>query len=1376
MDSIEGRLNTFKETVKSLWTNSIDSGSVKSILSGATSIVSVFDSIIKKVGVLPTVFTTAIGALTIFNTKFRSSTTMFSNMIPFVNTLNVKFQTWSTRLNTTSQALQRMIVSQKEQITAAQAQGNSTTAMGAKLASLNIKLAETKAQMLLVKAASVGLQTALNVFGGMAISGIVMFVDNLIHAKENLKSFNDEFVNTMQTDNKPKQGEELIKQYELLKQQLEGLDKSTDAYKTKENELKEVQNQLISLYPDASTAIDQNTGAKQLNLDATKQLIEEDKKLALAQAEKVMGKNDINGTKDIEGLINKYKEASSYLDELRNHQQAGDKVFVNSAGVQVEVADAIKRTSDSYEEYKNKLEAVKAAIPYLESSTNEWAGSQELLKNVLSETGEKSNESAEKIKLLGTAINELQTRNDLTNGTLGELNQMFPELGINSENAGSKLDELKSKLQSLDDGNNSEAVAEALVGIGEAAEESKTKLEDLQNAFNGFSSTKELIQEVIGEMEQYGGITEKTYGKVIGNADVIATLKQNGDQIQNLNNLYEKMTEAQQETIDKAFEQTDVITNCEQEQANAKIDCDSQKQASDAETNDQIQTNTANTTIANSNEYVTDTGNFETEGNNKTALNDAVMNAIANGTSLTMNSLGQLYSEDVVNFVNAVNAKIEAMNGFAKMFAQATAAAAFDLGQKAPGGFAAEAASQLGLNGGGINIPVIDKVGSNYAPQMVSTPSVGSGGGGRSGGSGSKGGKSDEEKAAEKAAKLAEEIAEMSSDVDLDRYFNLNNIIQNIDNELDENSTIMDSVIENSKEYQDCQIKEIEINKRKQTALQNLNEEQIKESKELREYLEQYQFTFDEMGNLTNSQEMIKYWQDVTNAMGGNTEEAKEEKQEWIDWIKELSEKSKRYAELVNKEIPEVTNKWKDLGKEIKKARMEMLEATREQLAGYILEDLKKEYETLKEKLEADEKNDIEKLENEKKAMIDSYEAQIKALQDELDALEDDEADKRKKLKALKKDLADWRRDDSSFSARKQQELQSQIAELEKEIKKDEINKEIDDLKERQSAKEEDFDKRINEREKYYDEQKKLQEELHDDLLMEQKAYGKADELLRNKQMGQIEKIMSSHAENFREIGSLLGENFAEALTSQIQNAIDSVDMITNLTNNNTLDVNKGSKPVGQTLSDGSWWGADVGDHVWIADASSSILYSDQYGSSKGTGWENGVASADELVVTEYDNGRVRLADSKGNDIGWIDRYDLNKWNDAKHFATGGLVKYNNTTKEKLAYVGDGEQILQPTATEDMHSTFDFVKKSSELLNNINKLLPTSSASQITGTNGIDLGKLTKNIVTNNNSNPEININFGDIINHNGAEAIMNRKEIAKVVRDVVKDDLRRFR
>ena len=120
--------------------------------------------------------------------------------------------------------------------------------------------------------------------------------------------------------------------------------------------------------------------------------------------------------------------------------------------------------------------------------------------------------------------------------------------------------------------------------------------------------------------------------------------------------------------------------------------------------------------------------------------------------------------------------------------------------------------------------------------------------------------------------------------------------------------------------------------------------------------------------------------------------------------------------EELNKKIEEATDDWVKQKKvvaeaynEIKKYEKDQLRTLRDTLANAILEEEEKKVKRMEEA----EDNSIKNLEEEKKAMVDSYQAQIDALQKQLKALDDNSADEEEKLRRLKKELSDWRKDDS---------------------------------------------------------------------------------------------------------------------------------------------------------------------------------------------------------------------------------------------------------------------------------------------------------------------------------------------------------------------------
>lgn len=115
---------------------------------------------------------------------------------------------------------------------------------------------------------------------------------------------------------------------------------------------------------------------------------------------------------------------------------------------------------------------------------------------------------------------------------------------------------------------------------------------------------------------------------------------------------------------------------------------------------------------------------------------------------------------------------------------------------------------------------------------------------------------------------------------------------------------------------------------------------------------------------------------------------------------------------------------------------------------------------------------------------------------------------------------------------------------MEKDIRKDDLNSQIENLEEQKNAESDDYDQRIKKKKEYYDEQKKIQEKANEEALLEKKAYEKADKLLTKKHTNEIIEIMKKHSEDFKKVGALLGENFAEELTSKVEQACRTVNSL----------------------------------------------------------------------------------------------------------------------------------------------------------------------------------------------------------------------------------------
>lgn len=646
--------------------------------------------------------------------------------------------------------------------------------------------------------------------------------------------------------------------------------------------------------------------------------------------------------------------------------------------------------------------------------------------------------------------------------------------------------------------------------------------------------------------------------------------------------------------------------------------------------------------------------------------------------------------------------------------------------------------------------------------------SVGSGGYTPSGGSGSgsKGssGQSD-------AEKWTDKIKDLNSSIDIDRYADLNSQLDILDNHFTDNKNSLDGLTEGTKAYHDKQKEQIDIMKEQASTYSLLAGSYATERDELKQNLSQYGILTDATGKLTNAEAKLQYQQDLANDMSGNTEAEYNAKKKQIDAVKELEGNIKRYREVTESEIPKCTQKWDELNNTIIKTQREQLQAMMDDLASALetkyskakeeeLQKVEDWYSQRKENLESEYQQDLKSLQDEKQSIVDEYDEQIKKLQAQLDELNDDSDNKQAKLSALKAELALWGKDTSVFSKKKQEELNQSIKDLELELQKDNLQKEIDALKEKQSAQEDSLgteidnlesahDDELDELEKSYDKKKKETEDHYDKLLDEQSRYNEASKLMMSNSQEEILVLLQSKSEDWKNVGSLLGENFADGLKSQVEQVMSDLSSLT---------------------------GGTIGEN-------SSTFNNDSYSSKESN---MATSSGNSNSKSDSINGKSYTVDSNGN-ISSQDALSNEEIAEIQkkiaRFATGGRTP-SNMSGGKLGILDPNEKILNSEDT----NTFDKGMKiiNTDLKNFIDKFDSTYKLNTLGGYNLDVFGNTTDlnsmanramNNTTNNNSDSSTVVNmYNTITNNNLQDVGLGTKEIEKAVRKVVKDDGRRFK
>lgn len=1411
LNSTDAKVKQLKENMGGLYSQFVNSDMTKGTVDGLNAVVSTINNVISKIGALSTTLGAVMTVLTVFNKEF---TKTFNSYRPEV------FNDAVNKLKSLSTGYSDTITKIKENIVAQQNATNTLSMTKGEYVSARTSLLGYQTQLVLAtasqKALAVSAQAlsiAINAGIGIGIGLIVQGLYNWANASEIAKQKNEELLSSIQqTKSDVSTMSELESQFKSISKALQSGTLTDTESIQKKSELKSIYDQLIQASPQLEGALSLENGQYEDNINLIEQAIELKKQQLKLDTEKYITNNDVND-KGIQKQIDKIKELQESIKGFASKSLMTDDELINSGNMTIlgkmlgsgddrrKYFEQLKNESkqeliDLQNDLQTELSKINSAeklgikLGVSEESKNNISQAISDISKILNTESQSLNNNTDSIKLneeavrlLKQAQSELSSTGIITNDTLDKLNAVCPELGINATNASDILGEM----------------GDSIDGLGDSANDAQSDLEELAKTFNSLSSTNSDIDSVIEDLQKLGGITESTYGKIIDNPEILKALSAEGDTIANLTALQEENRKAMQARIQQAVDTANGVSSAQQTEADSKINSDNQKLQSDANVNSQIRQNATDTTNSNSQNYSTDDSNFSKIQSSKSQNDASFHDNWRKNTEDSVNELGDMYKLDFSNFDNVTQAKnallskfknnLESMGGVFKgastgmsrmanaitaPWNQATGiseglAESMDslfgtdslnaLNQYKEGliqiGGMFDSAGNKKIDTSKVDAPEIKK--ANSTPAMVK--------GSTSSGSGSKGtkGKSDAEKAQEEAEKYAEKIKELQSNIDIDRYFDLNQALESVNNEMTALKTEQSQLM--GMDYQSSLIKEIGLLESKKSALADINDEQKREAEELKNYLSQYGFYFDANGKLINSQQRLLEIQKATNAMGGNTEEELKKKQEWVDWVEELQDKTESYVDLVNSKIPDVTNQWNEVGNSIRKAQLSMIESIRDKLVDAIKKDAEKEVEKLKQEVEDAQEDAKKALEDEKEAKVNILDTRIEKLKKELEDLDNEDTDKRAKLAKLKEELSKWQKDDSVFSKKKISDLQEQIASLEKEIKKDDINNQIDDLEEEKKTTEDYYSEKLD---KLKEQQKAELEEKQkalDEMLSDESAYHKADLLLKEKNMTEITRLLSSYSENFKEIGSLLGTNFAEALNQEIKSAMDSLDAVMNQTISTDGNSNNTSS---NSLSNNTSNGKN--NHIWVEDGAKTQIYTDSTGTkSKGSLWSNGIASADKLVQGERKNGFYEVFDLNGNSLGWVDARKIRKWNNnIAQFASGGRTP-SNIDGGALSILHSGEAILNANDTQKLDDIYNFVTVSASLLDRLESYMGLSNTVHETIMPTPDYNRiLDGNTTTNDNSRNVTIENEINITNNTKNDSYFNAHSLEKMFKNQI--------
>lgn len=591
MQSIEGRINEFSETLKKLWIDSINTDTIKDIVSLGTSVIEVLDVMVNKFGIIPTAIGVATLAIRLFNKEMYDGIT---KNIPIIGTLN-------TKINGITESVQQSLGAK---ISGAfikfRANIASTTVASASLSAQNVVLATTYGAVALASTiAQTAITMGISFLVTTAITAVVKFCDSLITTKEELKELNNELVNNVSTTKKNiTTAEDAIKTIEELNQKLSET-KDIKERKKLTNDLTQAQKQLADAIPETADSTDENGVLMSTQIEQAKQLVEIKKQEQETEAHRFFEEN-----KNLQADIENIKEKKKQLEAMRVAQAKGE---------------------DQYTYNRTWKQGNKVNTQVVTESFK--SDDVEKLNSEISDTITVMGQASQMASILGNNLTASERK------AIEEIKNYNIELELNSTKVKENAD-------------SQEVLASSTDKVKETIESTNDALKEISGTFDTLTGSMDIIDKVIEEYTKYGGVTQSTYSKLMSTyPDVFREMQKEGDMIENLTNLKKNYQKEQQKQLNQAWKTVSEETNLINEQmqnevkaynetANAKVKIDQNKKVSTTDLVNFISSSTARLNNALSGMYGEDAKNWANVLQNKSGNYTNFVKTVVSATSI----------------------------------------------------------------------------------------------------------------------------------------------------------------------------------------------------------------------------------------------------------------------------------------------------------------------------------------------------------------------------------------------------------------------------------------------------------------------------------------------------------------------------------------------------------------------------------------------------------------------------------------------------------------------------------------------------------------------------------------------------------------------
>lgn len=874
---IEYSLDQLKEQVNGLYASFFNGGFFKGMISGASDLISTITTINNTFGTFPTVITTVVGAMTIFNSKFKETTQMILSFNPILNkafmNLNNSAKTFSQQGNLYKTQIEYL----KNLATQYQSVGLSTSGFGKQILDLNMKLALSTAKLVATKIAVIGLQLALNTlvsFGlSFVISKIGEFIDKLIVTQEELKQLNSDSITAMKgNEDLISSVEKLIKKEEELKNKLSSKGNTYEEQKQYRAELLDISRQIADILPESANAFDEEGNRISTNTEKILENLDAKKKLAESEAIKAIDNNS-----DYDTIIKAPQEYEKMKKQLADMQEAyrTNQLYMGS-----EVDSKwLEKIEKKVNEYENAIKIMSASIESLRNAGwSEDRIAQEIFKNMPTETAiqryqqlsgvtDRYNQSLQSVNENQQEFNDEQNKPNFQSKGVEELQKIYEKLGYSIGDAKKKVEELNSL--SITD-KNAQILSDSTKAYSEAIGKTK-ELETIMNEINETQSmTPELIMKIADMYPEIGS-------RVLSVADTQEFLNQKiGESVNAQRDAYMQM-----------------IAN------------DNRYYSSKVANNEAVQNNfnkLLSAFVTNSGEaYSTDLKNYSSLNELKADLTAQYGEIVAELITNFVSSNADGYDVDLDNTVTWASSKAKILKELSNQIAKVERQLANHLSNitKATGDGNTLEDEKLYSKAK----KELDNLNTQKEEIMTEFYKFNSGFKGYTptfaGGDFDYGGSN---KNTEK------EIADLE---DLtNRYYNLEDAINDYSNALKINKLLQENSTGTTKI--NLMKEELGLYQKQAEAVKKLNEEQKREANELKSILANQGVSFDNKGDISNYNAILTSKRNWANSLSGDAKESAKEQ------VKALAEQLKRYDELVNKLIPAQEDEWQSLNNTIK--------------------------------------------------------------------------------------------------------------------------------------------------------------------------------------------------------------------------------------------------------------------------------------------------------------------------------------------------------------------------------------------------------------------------------------------------------------------------